>query len=380
MGSNRTTGHVAMTIDAEWFEIFLSESPEAFGPTCAFDPSVGFIDGQIKLMANSTDSWEQFLLKQFVDPIEFLCRSGAEIVILAFDDAAHVPRAKAITQLKRREKIQPLDIHGWPDAPPKPWIAAMCNSQFKARVIEYVVHTLPMYLKLSFRTVIIDYNGATYKHVTYIDPNDWWVEDVERTVFLGEADVKFLWWAKLLKQPMAVISIDGDYVPIAMALDCPVCIFRHCWIHVNKLRSHLQLSPSELILLVALTGCDFSRKLPWIKPKKLYERIKDLRPALDCVSRNFDESTGMQLVASLYKGKFPKAPASASFAGVRKALLNSSLAQSTKNALPSEEQVRCTLKNARFLLTYWSDPTALSADLAQYGFRDSNGTITWDDI
>lgn len=63
-----------MTIDAQWFEVFVSECPEAFLPACPFTPGAGFIDGQIKLMASGAVSWEMFLLKQFVDPIQHLCR------------------------------------------------------------------------------------------------------------------------------------------------------------------------------------------------------------------------------------------------------------------------------------------------------------------
>lgn len=313
-----------------------------------------------------------------------LCSLGAETVVLAFDDGTHVPRAKAITQRKRREKVSALEIEGWPDTPPQPWNAAMANSAFKQTVIRYVAEHLPALLQLRRKNVIIDWNGDHYQHVCYVEPNDWWVEDVAREARLGEADVKFLYWARVLARPMAVISVDGDYVPIAMSLDTPVAVFRHAWIDVGLLRSHLRLPLRELVVLMALTGTDYSRQLPWIKPKHLYFNVCFFSGLLQQVvlsdTAELDEDVGMRLIAAIYELKFRKFNVSKlSFASARSSLLKSKLSDRIKERLPSEAQARCTLRNAKFLLAYWRQYTFDASDLTAFGFREHQGLVVWDD-
>lgn len=111
------------------------EVPDAFSPMIPFVPDVGFIDAQIKLMAMPHENaWDVFIYKQFVLPVQQMFRYGASKVILAFDDYAHVPRAKSITQAKRAARFTPLafgEHEQLPPFPPVPWAAAMGNRAFK---------------------------------------------------------------------------------------------------------------------------------------------------------------------------------------------------------------------------------------------------------
>lgn len=299
----------------------------------------------------------------------------AELIILAFDDGTFVPQTKSITQRKRREKLIPLVINEWPAAPPQPWNLAMANSSFKAKVIEWIVKELPAKLQLRRKDVIIDWNGDHYQHITYIEPDDWWLEQVPREVRLGEADVKFSWWAKLLRRPMAVISIDGDYVPIAMTLDVPICIWRQSWIDIQRLKSNLKVEINDLIFLIGLTGTDFSRQLPWIKPKFLFPLIRQLK-----LKATTDMDTGMRLVAAIYAEKFKRFNISkVNFESTRSGWLKSKMSDSIKTKLPSTAQVETTLLNTKFVLEYWTSPETVSNDIEKYGFKYRDGQVVWND-
>jgi hypothetical protein len=206
-----------MTIERQWLEIFKSEVPEAFSDEAPFACEVGFIDAQIKLMAMPHDhEWDAFLLKQFRRPVESMFALGARTVVLAFDDYENVPRAKAITQAKRRKDLAPYEFSAgdaMPERPPNPWNAAMANRAFKADVVAWVVDQLAF----SFRDlpsgleVVIDWRGPTQTRLRGDDAQ------LEPRQQIGEADLKFLHWAKTCGAPMAAEAIDGDFVPIALA-------------------------------------------------------------------------------------------------------------------------------------------------------------------
>jgi len=156
----------AMTIERQWVEIMKNEAPEAFTdePQTHFESA--FIDAQIKLMAMPHEaSWDVFLHRQFVQPVHMMLALGARTVVLAFDDYAHVPRAKAITQAKRRANIVPIVFNEgdvFPDEPPMPWDAAMANRAFKASVVAFVTERLPALLQLPRdRSLVVDWRGPT---------------------------------------------------------------------------------------------------------------------------------------------------------------------------------------------------------------------------
>lgn len=139
-----------MTIERQWIEVMKMEVPEAFSDACPFVPEAAIIDAQIKLMyMPPAATWSEFLHKQFVVPVRAMFALGATTVVLAFDDYAFVPRAKAITQAKRRARTTPIEFtegQQLPPAPPMPWDAAMANRMFKARVVELIIDSVPQLL------------------------------------------------------------------------------------------------------------------------------------------------------------------------------------------------------------------------------------------
>ena len=95
--------------------------------------------------------------------------------------------------------------------------------------------------------------------------------------------------------PLAVEATDCDFVPIALLgpEDKEIAILRYElgagarsfeWVHIQHLRSELRFHLRHyrgghprwpgwemecLVLLICLTGTDYSRGLPWVGPKKV---------------------------------------------------------------------------------------------------------------
>ena len=95
-----------MTIHTKWMELLRKEASSAFQyGELTLAAKASFIDGQIKLMkSESVQTWADFIGAKFTSTImrHFLVY-GCTTVVLAFDDKRYVPKAKSITQRKRRE-------------------------------------------------------------------------------------------------------------------------------------------------------------------------------------------------------------------------------------------------------------------------------------
>jgi len=154
-----------MTIERQWLEIMKTEVPEAFTDDAPFQVRAGFIDAQIKLMSMPHEyEWDTFLLKQFRQPVESMFSSGADVVVVAFDDYANVPRAKAITQAKRRQRLVAINFteqDELPASPPRPWDCAMANKVFKQKVVQWVTESFgELFSDLpEGKKIIVDWRG-----------------------------------------------------------------------------------------------------------------------------------------------------------------------------------------------------------------------------
>jgi hypothetical protein len=157
-----------MTIEKQWIEIMKIEVPQAFTNHINITPSTGFIDAQIKLMAMPQQgTWESFIRHQFQAPILAMHAMGIKTPILAFDDYSLVPKAKSITQAKRREKLVPIQFSNddsLPEIPPESWANAMVNRIFKHKVVKMIIETLPLLIKdilSDDHGFILDYDGPS---------------------------------------------------------------------------------------------------------------------------------------------------------------------------------------------------------------------------
>lgn len=418
-----------MTIDSSWLCAFKEELPHAFTPRRPFSPAAVFVDGQIRLMQgqqSEPQTWDDFIHRQFARPLA-KAFDGCDAVILAFDNYEHVPRAKCMTQAKRRRHVPILPFSDASELPcmvpeGERWTQCIANRVFKTRVIDLVLLRLPAILLRGHpqRRLIVDYQAP----LEYRQEEGRVVcQPLEGLPALGEADVKFTRFADLFGR-LVVDSIDGDSIPIALmhherclrqARPPPLMsiyrielktrdgkrsadgqgkkaprTYEHVSVHAlyeglvqavaqstGRIRSptHAGHEMAMLVALIALTGTDFSRNLPQLSGQTLYGWLPDIWPALmasyqpsDC---RLDEGRAInQLVALLYRTKFQKhAPRSDNLAGVLSTLQQSALSARVRDSLPSPGRVACTVRNANWVLAYWTCEPPPDPIQPQYGFR-----------
>ena len=134
-----------------------------------------------------------------------------------------------------------------------------------------------------------------------------------------------------------------------------------------------------LIALIGLSGTDFTRKLPGITGKTLYEYLPmlwlQLSVAYDASTNHLRIDTMLnQVVGTIYKIKFKNhlKHEPRTLAEVLSTLTSGSkLSEKTKQSLPSVETIACTIRNINWLMQYWTveqypDPVPESGE---YGFK-----------
>lgn len=450
-----------MTIDSSWILSFKEEAPEAFTNHIPFRPRAVFCDGQIRLMRGYSQgllTWDDYIWQQFYCPVSKFYRThGAEVVILAFDDYAHVPEAKCMTQLKRRRHIPKIEFLEREPLPPvcpcgTRWEQSISNRTFKAKVIARVIHVLPGLLQLEpNQSLIIDYAGSP----TQYTPNGeggYTETKLDHLCPLGEADIKFPRYAEIYRN-LLVDSVDGDSIPIALVhhesslrdltmgsmqhvdLSEPpprVCIYRittrlaedkadakeksgkltkRTYEYVNipllyeNLRtvcmqclgrarsvSHDAHMMKMIVALIGLTGTDFTRQMPQVSGKSVFNFLPDIYQTL---MLSFDTSTAQldvqfatnKLVAGIYTSKFSshfKSPPP-TLQCILDTLHASKLSQRTCASLPTVAQIKCTVRNVNWVLNYWSDPTRAPSPTTvfegtpTFGYVKQKGVVTYAD-
>ena len=475
-----------MTIDSSWIASFKEEAPEAITKLPPFQPKAVFCDGQIRLMRGNSQgllTWDDYIWQQFQAHIaKFYRNHGVSTVILAFDDYAHVPEAKCMTQLKRRRHIPKLEILAREPLPPvcpcgARWEQSIANRVFKAKVIARVIEVLPGLLNLrQGQSLIIDYAGAPIEHTPSAD-GTLISRKLEHLCPLGEADIKFPRYAEIYRD-LLVDSVDGDSIPIALVhtetafrdltmgtmrtedlTSSPprISIYRITtrvdtdeepsqstgkrkkpadsastgasttphpsqpkrakrtfeYVSIPALfsalrtvvaqclgragcPSHNQHYISMLVSLIGLTGTDFSRQLPQVSGKTLFNLLPDLIASLLI---SYDPSEGQlniyqatdRLVAGIYAVKFrthvTNRPSQSSLKTILATLRASKLSERTRSFLPTNEQILCTVRNVNWILRYWRNPTLtptpteLNPDgIATYGFVRRNGLVGYADL
>ena len=291
-----------MTINSEWVSILKTSHPTAFKESLHTVPVTWFVDGQIKLMkAAWIKTWEVFFQMQFIKTIDRAFESGAQIVVMGFDDYTHVPECKGMTQRKRNKKAQDFaydSSNGLPEAPPEDWNAAMRNRIFKVAVIQFIVKNIKLKYKNFDKTVIVDWVGVPVVLGRQLDqdartlPSCVLDTDSKR----GECDIKAFAWTGW--GPTLIESTDGDFIPLALLQtekDHSKRIFlerihtriskkrtaegttkrKMEFVDISSLHAHVRtLLPDHavetLAMLIALTGCDFCDNMPVIGPGKLW--------------------------------------------------------------------------------------------------------------
>ena len=400
-----------MTIHTKWMELMRKEAADAFQNTIPGGnrSQATFIDGQIKLMkGESIQTWAHFLFSQFTCIINrHFHEYGCKTVVLAFDDKRHVPRAKAITQLKRRAGVEIIDFGEndvLPNEVPK-WMEAIMNPHFKNKVIQLVCDSVPHLVRgRGGCRLVVDWQSIVvhaYDEEGFITSSD-----VEPASTIGEADIKFPYWMRRLQTPMLIEATDGDYIPIALGLKAveihhPVAILKGRrgdqpeFIDIDTLHACLKTvfhrasrgrgsghcwEIKLFITLLGLSGTDFTRNLPLVSPVKIWQ-------CLPLVAQTFsmqgdtaiDQAQGKRIVELLYSEVYPKHIDPYSRQSVWHQAQVSKLGARNKALIPTDARIRCTLRNLNFLMEYWLASRAPER-IQDYGFRVSDrGVVEWDD-
>ena len=408
-----------MTIHSDWGRILHSKCPDAFLPKIPtnVDFGVGVIDGHLQLMCVNSGlvTWERFLQYLFVNPIKKLFDAGCPVVVLCFDSYDTVPAYKSMTQIKRCQKKSSVDFRAGDDLPltiPHDTMAFMLNRNFKLKVIDMACALLPAMVLShmnSNQRLIVDYKRV----VEYRRANDQIPIAFEGMFPTGESDIKFARYVDLFGNAL-VHAIDGDYMAIALlyyalrrSTDKKIYIFRQlsqlaptaaernaklqeesvsqkrrkvtptqkkapkCWVDMQMIYSciagHVVGAPSSaaavqaMVVIMLCAGTDFSRPIPLIGPKRIWEAVPTVSAALlKAVGDGGLNYTlfADEVIGELYKSVFGRHVSSSAcgFRAVMHELVHvSSLSATTTGRLPSDAQITTTLKNINWVVYhYWT--------------------------
>ena len=392
-----------MTIHSDWSRIFHSECPAAFLKDIP-QGQVGIIDGHLQLMSlhEGIQSWARFVDFLFLRPVLKMYAAGCKKVVLCFDCYDFVPAYKAMTQTSRvqRHEVKVFEPH-WdlPTFVPENTMLYLMNRNFKVKLIELVLARLPPLLKLEHdQAFILDYRRV----VQYTPANNMVPQPIDDLLPLGESDVKFCRYVTRYGGSALVHAIDGDYLAIALLYYTQhppspanrIYIYRQlatleaakqkrpraspkaqkCWVDVQMLHAMclrrydrvFTIDPATrspfptdallraTVFLMLCAGTDFSRNLPLLGPKRLWELLPSVAEDM-LLAHASHQLYADTVVATLYKHVFAKhiPHEHPSLQRALTSLQSSRLSQHTKQHLPSEHRVLVTLSNLRWVMQYW---------------------------
>lgn len=326
---------------------------------------------------------------------------------------------------------------GPPD--PKVWPLALQNRTYKTTLISRVCSILsnkfvPRHPKSE---LIIDFvDTVRVRSEKGVRCHD----RLDSMVPMGESDVKFMRFVSLYGD-ILIDSIDSDVLLIAM-LQVQRQEFRHRVLvrrYAANVAGHKRAAGAEgadrpktrryeivdvcrllkvlqgavrqavgsevvlsahqtthiIVVLALLTGSDFSRKLPLVGPRHLWDQLGTLVPYLLMCSSEKTHDGALEFVPELWLDVFIKhvycqkfeahvrgVSDDATLAEVLEALRGSALAERTKNLLPTPAQAACTLQNIEWVMQYWKiENAAVScAGAGEHGFLVQNGKVTFVDL
>lgn len=430
-----------MGINSDWSRIWASEGREYV--TDKVDAETVFIDGQIMLMQSQVPrpgmSWNEFVQMNFARKLAFFAPKF-RTVVLAFDNYEKVPEYKRITQLRRSAQAAEPFVFGVDDSigegPPatKTWQSALLNRVYKTHVISRVSSILARtYKPAPGKEFILDFvNCVRIKNVQ----GQRMQEVLPDFVPMGESDVKFMRYANEYGN-LLVDSIDSDVILIAF-----MYIQRHEFekkLYVRRYAVQDEEEPCEkktkhgkqsarrryeiidatdlllnlhssvqqavgkempvqsykltkmITFISLLAGSDFSRKLPLVGAKYLWEALPNYLPLLIQVTSCDEYNAGFQLeskavadvvLAEMYRLKFEnhtKHISGGGYVQVFEALQASKLSMRTREQLMTQEQIECTITNICWIMQYWEQENALPEcdEHGAHGFLIRNGIVSF---
>jgi len=214
-----------MGIHGDWAWIWKAEGTAYVKKELQAGVATVFVDEQILLMKSTIPeggaSWAEYVERNFGRRLVELHRRF-ETVILAFDDYEEVPVYKSIEQERRvatGRARAPFAFKAGDQIPARPprqdvWAAAMLNRTFKTNVISMITTLLARSYDplLQRKTLILD-----FVNVVRIDFSSYECMQAAMPEMraMGESDVKFMRYTDKFGD-LVVESVDSDVVLIAM--------------------------------------------------------------------------------------------------------------------------------------------------------------------
>ena len=438
--------HAAMGIHGDWGKIWKAEGTE-FIDNKAHAGTV-FVDGQILLMKSTVPehggSWQQYIDSNFTRRLVALHRQY-ETVILAFDNYEAVPLYKSIEQSRRVATAQGKRAYAFaagdsiPGRPPsrEVWAGALLNRVFKTSIISMIATVLARSYDplLQRKVLILDFMNVVRIEFAPYSRTETVLHEMQA---MGESDVKFMRYADKFGD-LVVESVDSDVVLIAMLYTERTA--RRNKIYVKRIKSVsidedagqkrkrvdskkgkgleyevvcvntlLQMLHSAcreavgpellidelhlthiLVCLMLLCGSDYSRSLPRVGAKVLWEMLDVVVPAFVAASHMGNASSLVvdsdyctdAVFGEIYRSKFANHVRTheTTYAAVRADLLKSKLSCAVKESIPTRAQIECTLKNLSWVMSYWAlDNTAPPmCEQGSHGFVVTDGLVRFAD-
>jgi hypothetical protein len=331
------------------------------------------------------------------------------------------------------------------------WTECISNRTFKVKVIELLVMRLPKLLLAKFptKTIILDYDVP--EKYTKNEDGTIAVEVLSNMTPQGEADVKFTKWTDIYRKiiidsidgdsvPIALIhhekllsqevcppqvsiyrmvtkDLDAskklkklppppptveaqeppkkkakverhyEYLDIHMLYLCLQESIKQSLGRETRMVTHDAHTVRMIVALVILTGTDFSRHLPQLSGKTVWDMVVSvwipLAMAYDPVSGQLKNDVALhRLIGKIYSEKFFKhvSGRSGSYQEVYKELMQSHISNRTKQSLASVERIKTTIKNCNWILQYWQCETVPNPISDQFGYVMVNRNTRYEDL
>lgn len=154
----------------------------------------------------------------------------------------------------------------------------------------------------------------------------------------------------------------------------------------TRMVTHSKHTVRMIVSLIILTGTDFSRHLPQVSGKTVWDMIVSvwipLAMSYDPVSGQMKtDVTFDKLIGKIYSEKFFKhvSGKSTSYQEVYRELMHAGIADRTKQSLASVAQIKTTIKNCNWILQYWQCERVPNPISDQFGYVMFNQNTRYED-
>jgi len=181
-----------------------------------------------------------------------------------------------------------------------------------------------------------------------------------------------------------------EYLDIYLLYQSLIGCVRQTIGRLECLPSHRGHEIRMIISLITLTGTDFTRHLPQVSGRSVWDMLVPIWMSLAMCydplqSQLKTQETPNVLITKIYHTKYHKhvQPANGmSYDATHHDLMHSTISQRTKDSLASPERIATTVKNCNWVLQYWmctnTPPDPISQ---QFGYsKNTNNQVNYEDL